>query len=198
MHINNIFYLIAFHKQINFTTITILIIATIFYLISRSRLSNREIFFLSWAAACYVLFTAIGTKEPRYIIYWVSALCALAALSAPRWAASLATRLGRDSSPHMDHLHGRPDRGALCPPVPYLRVSGGGPLPLVPGVPQERESVFYDGNFNGYGAIVFARQADPMRRVFFFRSSKFLFAKAIFAHYALWKLRNKEEDLKEF
>lgn len=199
-----LYYLVTLPEQLSWTTIVLLV----FYLLSLITplgrpVRGQEIFLLLWAASCYLLFTVLGSKEPRYIIYWVPSLCGLAALPVLRLAAQLSSRTARGTLVLVG-LVAVFSAATLTEAAftPRSRVSGNEEVArfLLSQIPPDREEiVFFDGDYSAYGALVFAtRKADPDRRLYLFRSNKFLYAIAIFPHYALWEIRTKDEEIKEF
>lgn len=198
-----LYYFATLPKQLTWTTIALLVGSLLSLLTPLGRpVREQEVFLLLWAASCYLLFTALGSKEPRYIIYWVPALCALAALPVRRLAAQLSSRTAQRSLALVMVALFSAATLTEAAVTPRPRVSGNEEVSrfLLSRIPPERkEIVFFDGDFSAYGALVLAlRQADPDRRLYLFRSTKFLYAIAIFPHYALWEIRTKEEEIKEF
>ncbi|MCL6622716.1 MAG: glycosyltransferase family 39 protein [Syntrophobacterales bacterium] len=203
---NYVYYILNLHKQLSVTAIVLLCASLVSFLLPpRKPLTDQDLFLLAWAASCYLLFTVLGSKEPRYIIYWVPSLCAVAALPVTRGAAGLASRVAglsqaRGTGLLVILLTLAALSEAMAAPRSYISGYEAVSRYLLSQVPRgQKEIVFYDGDFPSYGAITFAaRKADPERRIFFFRSSKFLFATAIFPSYAFWQIRNDEKDIKDF
>jgi hypothetical protein len=198
------FYLSSLPEQVSILSIIFLVVFIVLRIFKIKSFSTSSIdFLLLWAISCFILFTFIAQKENRYIIYWTPALAGLAAVTFMNLARMTLIKLQIKNTTIIIYLLilvvSTVDFAyALKTPQPYINGYDSVAKYIIARTPADKkEIIFYDGN--DYGQMAFAfRKNDPQKRILIFRSSKFLYAAAMFTKYNLWEIRNSKEDIREF
>ncbi len=183
------YYISILPSQIGWPMLCTALFTTFYLVVSRSA-GKYGLWFL-WILTCYLLFTAIGQMDPRYIIYWIPPFTLLAALPAGISRGSRA-RVG-----------GLVLVAAVCAfnfynAFMFVR-------PHVEGYEEAArfvvknsgsKTVFFQGFLNG-NFIFHVRQADPERKLIIIRGGKVLVATNILKEYNLLELAHCEADIHE-
>jgi hypothetical protein len=201
---NYVFYIKTLPNQVNLLTIIFLCWFIVLAIMDYDQTITREnVFVLFWLVTCFVLFTIIAQKEIRYIIYWVPALAGLAAFAAirtveiirHRWMTKHTTSIIVISVIILSMAN---VAMALTVKQPYLKGYDNVAQYLTKITAKERQQIiFFDGYDHGHMGVSL-RLNDPRRRLFIFRSSKFLYAAAIMPSYECWNIRENKEDIEKF
>ena len=200
---NYLYYISSIRHQLPLVLLPLIVIFIVAYFVQYKKAASPPVnFLLMWVLSCYVLFTLIAQKESRYIIYWVPAFTGLAAVGLMKGANFILQSIHRPK-PFLRFLLPLPIMlivlvQALTLYQPY---TGGydevASYVVAQTAGRRNEIVFYDGN--DHGSFTFSiRKHDPQRRMFVFRSSKYLYATNIYSEYETWDIRTSKEDIVDF
>jgi len=199
-----LYYLLSLTDQISVMSVLLLIAFIINKIINTKEFNNPSInFLLIWLVSCFLFFTFIAQKDNRYIIYWIPPLAGLVGFTFLYFIKMIITKVQIRKTAIIVYLSiflisifniifslkaEQPYIQGFDPVAKYV-------LANTPA--DQKEIILYDGY--DYGQIAFAfRKNDPDRRILIFRTSKFLFASAMFTKYNLWKVRNTQEEINKF
>ena len=182
-----LYYIIHLDQQLSYITILLLLIYSTIIFTFYNKLVYSPNFLIIWALSCYLFFTFIAQKDVRYIIYWIPALTGVASIGFFEVNKYISNRYNINSLKY-----------ALIFIVSIICISiSSGFLverPFIEGYDnvakyivsrvqdRQNEIILYDGYDYG-NMIISLRKNDPRRKIYLFRTSKYLYTTNIMPQY---------------